>query len=186
MNETKKGASKLRPEKIAIINEVTERLTSADYAFVINHGALRVADLTALRKLVGPQGARVLIAKNTIITKVAQSLKWEDLSGILVGQTALVTGKGDAAAVAKTLVEFIKSHDKAAIKGASLDSKALQAADVKTLAELPSRDVMRGILLATLVAPMSGLVGVFHQKLCTLLYVLKAAADKKGGGEAAA
>ena len=184
MND-KKGATKLRPEKIAVIAEVTERLQSADYAFLLNHGALRVADLTALRKLAAPLGARVLIAKNTIIEKVAQNLGWEDLSAILVGQTALVTGKGDAAAVAKALVDFIKSHDKAAIKGACLDSKALQAADVKTLAELPPRDVMRGILLATLVAPMSGLVGVFSQKLCTLLYVLKAAADKKEGGQAA-
>jgi len=181
MNETKKGASKLRPEKIAVIAEIKDRLQGADYAFIINHGALRVAQLTELRKILGPQGARVLVAKNTIVNKVTQDLGWEDLSGLLIGQTAIVSGSGDAAAVAKTLVDFIKSNDKAAIKGACLDSKALQAADVKTLAELPSRDVMRGILLATLVAPMSGLVGVFSQKLCTLLYVLKAAADKKGG-----
>ena len=182
MSQDKKGASKLRPEKIAVIAEIKERLQSAEYAFIINHGALRVAQLTELRKILAPMGARVLVAKNTIVEKVTQDLGWEDLSGILVGQTALVSGKGDAAAVAKTLVDFVKaSQDKAAIKGACLDKKALQAADVKTLAELPSRDVMRGILLATLVAPMSGLVGVFSQKLCTLLYVLKAAADKKGG-----
>jgi len=186
MSTIKKGATKLRPEKIAIIAEVTERLKTADYAFIINHGALQVAQLTNLRKLVGAQGARVLVAKNTIIEKVANTLGWEDLSKVLVGQTALVTGKGDAAAVAKTLVEFVKtSQDKAAIKGASLDSKTLLAADVKTLSELPPRDQMRAILLGTLTAPMSGLVGVFSQKLCTLLYVLKAAADKKGGEAAA-
>ena len=186
MNETKKGATKLRPEKAALISEITERLKTAEYAFIINHGSLKVAQLTALRKLVGPLGARVLVAKNSIVNKVTQSLGWEDLSKILVGQTALVTGTGDAAAVAKTLVEFVKtSQDKAAIKGASLDSKTLLAADVKTLSELPPRDQMRAILLGTLVAPMSGLVGVFSQKLCTLLYVLKAAADKKGGEAAA-
>ena len=180
MSTEKKGAKNLRPEKVALIQEITDRLQSAEYAFVINHGALRVADLTELRKLLAPQGARVLVAKNTILNKVTQKLGWEDLSSILVGQTAIVSGTGDAAAVAKTLVTFIKSHDKAAIKGASLDSKTLQTADVKTLAELPSRDVMRGILLATLIAPASGLVTVFSQKICTLLYVLKAAADKKG------
>ncbi len=175
----------MRPEKAALIHEITERLTGADYAFVINHGALKVAELTELRKLVGPHGARVLVAKNTILTKVTKALGWEDLSAILVGQTAVVSGKGDAAAMAKLLVDFIKSHDKAALKGACLDSKALQAADVKTLAELPSRDVMRGILLATLSAPMSGLVGVFSQKLCSLLYVLKAVEAKKSGQDAA-
>lgn len=170
---------KMRPEKAAIINEVTQRLTNAEFAFIFNYGALTVSELTELRQKLGPLGARVLVAKNTILTKVTTDLGWEDLSSILKGQTAVITGTGDAAAVAKALVEFVKSHDKAAIKGACLDSKALLADDVKALAELPSLDVMRGILLGTLAAPMSGLVGVFSQKLCSLLYVLKAVENKK-------
>ena len=54
-----------------------------------------------------------------------------------------------------------------------------EPADVEALATLPSKKVMQSILVGTIAAPMSNLVGVMSQKLASLVYVLKAAADKK-------
>jgi large subunit ribosomal protein L10 len=91
----------------------------------------------------------------------------------------MVTGTGDVAEVAKLLVAFIKTHDKASVKGACLDGKRLTAGDVDALTTIPPRRVLYAMVAGTLAAPMSQLVGVFNQKVCSLLYVLKAIEDKK-------
>ena len=169
----------MRPEKIAILKEITDRLQNADSAFLLGYGGLTVPALTELRQALQPLNGRALVAKNSLLGKAAAELGWEDLSALLTGPTAVVTGKGDASELAKVLVKFVKAHDKAAIKGGCLDGKVLQAADVDALSTLPPREVMLSILVGTVAAPLSQLVGVFNQKLLTLLYVLKAVEAKK-------
>ena len=101
------------------------------------------------------------------------------MGAYLSGPTAVVTGSGDIAEVAKALVAFIKGHDKASVKGGSFEGQLLSVADVNELTTIPPRQVLYAMLAGTLAAPMSQLVGVFSQKLCSLLYVLKAAEEKK-------
>jgi large subunit ribosomal protein L10 len=169
----------MRPEKIAIMQEITDRMRDADSAFLIGYGGLTVTELYELRQALLPVGGRALVAKNTMLGKAAEQLGWEDLSALLTGPTAVVTGKGDASELAKVLVKFVKAHDKAAVKGGCLDGRVLQAADVDALSTLPPREVMLSMLVGTVAAPMTQLVGVFNQKLLSLLYVLKAVEAKK-------
>jgi large subunit ribosomal protein L10 len=169
----------MRPEKEAILSEITTRLKAADYAFVLNYGGLRVSELTDLRKTLLPYKARAMVVKNTYLGRAASNLGWEDVSKILTGPTAMVTGTGDVTEMAKALVKFVKAHEKAAIKGACLDGKALSSADVDVLTKIPPREVMLAMFVGTLAAPMTQLVGVFNQKLLSLLYVLKAVEEKK-------
>jgi ribosomal protein L10 len=81
--------------------------------------------------------------------------------------------------MAKVLTLFVKVQGKAVIKGVCLDGQALGAADVEALTKTPPRPVMRAIFVGTLAAPLMGLVGVFNQKVLSLLYVLKAVEEKK-------
>jgi large subunit ribosomal protein L10 len=169
----------MRPEKNSILLEIAKRLESSQYAFVVNYGGLRVAELTELRRTLAPLGARAQVVKNTYLDRVVAQLGWESIGPFLKGPTALVTGTGDVSEVAKALVKFVKAHDKAAIKGACLDGKALGVADVDALTLVPPREVMLGLFVGTLAAPMTRLVGVFNQKVLSLLYVLKAVEEKK-------
>ena len=170
----------MRPEKTEIMREITGRLLPADSAFLLSYGGLTVAEMHALRQALLPVGGRALVAKNSMLGKAAASLGWEDLSALLTGPTAVVTGKGDASELAKALVRFVKAHEKAAVKGGCLDGRVLQAADVNALSMLPSRKAMLGLVVGTMAAPLTQLVGVFNQKLLSLLYVLKAVEAKKG------
>jgi len=161
------------------MREITDRLQEAQHAFLLNYSGLTVSHMSELRQAVAPTGARALVAKNSMLGKAAAQLGWEDLSAMLTGPTAIVTGKGDASELAKLLVAFVKTHGKAAIKGACLDGKALASADVDALSTLPPREVMLSVLVGTVAAPMTQLVGVFSQKLRSLLYVLKAVEEKQ-------
>ncbi len=174
----------MRTEKISILNEVIERVKASDFCFVLNYGGLKVTQLTSLRQELAKAHSRAMVVKNTYLGKVAKELGWNDISAMLAGPTAIVTGTGDVAEVAKMLVEFVKKNDKASIKGASLEAAALNAADVDALSKLPSKDAMRGILLGTLSAPATSFVRVLNAPLLNVLYALKAYEEKKGGSAA--
>jgi large subunit ribosomal protein L10 len=175
----------MRTEKISILNEVIERVKASDFCFVLNYGGLKVTQLTTLRQDLAKLNSRAMVVKNTYLAKAAKQLGWNDISAMLSGPTAMITGSGDVTEVAKLLVEFVKKNDKAAIKGASLEAAALSAADVTALSKLPSKDAMRGMLLGTLLAPATSLVRVLNASLLNVLYALKAYEEKKNNETAA-
>jgi large subunit ribosomal protein L10 len=174
----------MRIEKVSILNEVIDRVTTSDFCFVLNYGGLKVTQLTTLRKELAQQNARAMVVKNTYLAKAAKQLGWDDISKMLSGPTAIVTGKGDVTEAAKILTEFVKKNNIASVKGASLEKAALSAADVEALSKLPSKDVMRAMLLGTLLAPATSFVRVLNAPLLNVLYALKAYEDKKNGSAA--
>jgi large subunit ribosomal protein L10 len=145
----------MRIEKVSILNEVIDRVTTSDFCFVLNYGGLKVTQLTTLRKELAQQNARAMVVKNTYLAKAA-----------------------------KILTEFVKKNNIASVKGASLEKAALSAADVEALSKLPSKDVMRAMLLGTLLAPATSFVRVLNAPLLNVLYALKAYEDKKNGSAA--
>ena len=91
----------MRIEKISILNEVIERVKDSDFCFILNYGGLKVTQLTALRQELAKHGARAMVVKNTYLGRVAKEQGWADVSGMLTGPTARITGRGDVAEVAK-------------------------------------------------------------------------------------
>ena len=170
----------MRPEKLAIVREIQEQLAGASFAILTDFTRMDTAKTAALRRKLRETGARFQVVPNRLFRVVAKELNYTGLEAALVGPTALVYGAGDVAATAKALREFIKANDKVpVVKLGQLDGAVLQPADIEALAAMPPKKVLQGILVGTLAAPMSGLVGVLSQKLASLVYVLKAAADKK-------
>jgi len=169
----------MRTEKISILNEVIERVRDSDYCYILNYGGLKVEQLSALRSELVNLDTRLMVVKNSYLAKTAEELQWADISSMLSGQTAVVTGKGDVAEVAKVLVKFVKDNKTAEVKGANLEQKILSSEDVTALSTLPSKDVMRATLLNTMLAPATSLVRVMNAPLLNMLYALKAYEEKK-------
>ncbi len=174
----------MRTEKVSILNEVIERVKASDFCFVLNYGGLKVTQLTTLRQELTKLNSRAMVVKNSYLGKIAKENGWQDISSMLAGPTAVITGTGDVTEVAKALVEFVKKYDKASIKGASLESAKLTSDDVIALSKLPSKDAMRGMLLGTMLAPATSFVRVLNAPLLSALYALKAYEDKKNGSAA--
>ena len=174
----------MRIEKVSILNEAIDRVKASDYCFILNYGGLKVDQFTALRQLLAKNQSRAMVVKNTYLAKAAKELGWADLSAMLSGPTAVITGTGDVAEVAKVLTEFVKKNDKASVKGANVENALLSATDVEALSKLPSKDMMRSILLNTLLAPATSFVRVLNAPLLNVLYALKAYEDKKNGSAA--
>ena len=175
-----------RLEKGAAIDELREHLVGSEFCFILNYGGLTVSAFAALRGELRETGAIAKVVKNSFFRQAAEAADWGITSELLEGPTALVTGQGDPAEVAKLIVRFLKKNETATVKGARLGESSLDAEQVVVLSELPSKDSMRSMLLGTLLAPATSLVRVFAAPLTGVLYVLKAKAEKDGGDESAA
>ena len=167
----------MRIEKIAILNEVVERIKDSDYCFILNYGGAPVAKLSKLRVELRKLDSRLLVVKNTYLAKVAKEKGWSDeVYAMLNGPTAVVTGKGEPTAVAKAVMEFVNDKElagKATVKGADYDNKIVDAAMVEALSKVPGKDQLRATLLMLLKEPATRLARVLSEKA------------KKEGGEAA-
>ena len=169
----------MRPEKEAIVREVREQLEPCAFVILSDYRGMTVDLFADLRGRLRESGTEVHVVKNAFLGIAVKELGWDGSAALLDGPTAMIAGTGDMSEAAKLVKAFAKEHQVLAMKGGWLETRAISAADVETMAGLPSLEVMRSMLAGTLAAPMTQLVGVMQQKLLSLVYVLKAAQDKK-------
>ncbi|MDD3276358.1 MAG: 50S ribosomal protein L10 [Kiritimatiellales bacterium] len=174
-----KDSKNIRPEKKAMYNEVQENVSGALYMLLADYKGMTMPETDAFKKLLRGANARVKVVKNSMLGRISSEMGC-DLSKTLTGPTAVIFGEGDVVEVAKILKKFAGDKNKPAVKGGVLEGAVLSSADVVELAALPGKKELQAKLVGTIAAPMTQLVGVMNQKVCSLLYVLNAVADKKG------
>lgn len=169
----------IRPEKAAMAQELKEKVSGALYVILADYDGMTMPQTDKLRAELRGADAEYHVVKNRLFRHVMADAGQDTGADMLKGQTAVVLGSGDVVEVAKVLKKFAKENEKPAMKGGLLEGALLSADDVIALAALPPKEQLQAMLVGTLAAPMSGLVGVMNQKLASIVYVLKAAQDKK-------
>ena len=175
-----------RPEKVAVVDEVREKLAGADAALLTEYRGLTVKQLAELRRQLRPAGAEYKIYKNTLVRFAAREVVDDQLDPLLTGPTAITFVRGDAAAVAKLLRDYARGHQALVVKGGLLGDKVVSAKDVEALADLPPRDVLLAQLAGAFQAPMVKLAGLLQALPRNFAYGLAALIDQRGGPEAPA
>jgi large subunit ribosomal protein L10 len=175
-----------RPEKVAVVDEVRERLSSSTAVLLTEYRGLKVSEIAELRRNLRTAGGDYKVYKNTLVRFAVAELGIEGIDELLVGPTALAFVEGDAAAVAKALRDYGRTNPNLVLKGGVLGSKALSADEAKALAELPSREVLLSRLAGGLAAPMQQFAGLLQALPRNMAYGLKALVDQKiANGESA-
>jgi len=173
-----------RAEKVAVVDEVRERLSSSSATLLTEYRGLKVGELAALRRTLRESGGDFKIYKNTLVRFAVRDLGLDIDEAVLTGPTAVAFVDGDAAAVAKALRDYSRTNPNLVLKGGILGSKALSADDARALAELPSREVLLAQIAGALQAPMTKLAGLLQALPRNMAYGLKALIDQKvEGGE---
>lgn len=169
----------MKAEKTLLIENLLERVNASPFLIVVDYTGLTVAKFSELRKRLADTGSEIHVFKNTLVKKAAERAGYpQDIGTHLVGQSAVVTGSKDVCAAAKVLKNFAAEFEKPQTKAGVLDGKLLDAAAIKALADLPSREVLLATLLGVLQAPASQLVRLLNEPAASLARVLKAKSEQ--------
>jgi large subunit ribosomal protein L10 len=170
-----KRPTSIRPEKVAVVEDLADRLTRATMAVLADYRGLTVSQIGDLRRQLRSVDVELRVAKNTLARLAARKTGREALLPALEGPTAFVFTYGDPAAMAKTLTDTIRSQRLGVtIKSALYGEQLLPAADVTRIAELPNRETLIAQVVGTVQAPITNLVGVLAGTLGSLVGVLEA------------
>lgn len=175
----------MRAEKKILTKDYVARLNASPFFIVVNYTGLKVGHLTELRKRLIKAGARIFIVKNSVFRIAAQEAGIGDLNGSLGGQIAVVTGQKDISVAAKVVKTFGKELDKLKVHFGYLNNQRMAEADIMTLADLPSLEVLRSKFLGVLNAPATKLVVLLNTPATQLARVLQAKSDKEAKAQPA-
>jgi large subunit ribosomal protein L10 len=168
-----------KAEKEQLVTALRDKLKSAQSLYYTDFTGLNVKRMTELRRRLKRAGVDYVVIKNTLALRAVNE------SGLvgekLKGPTGLVVGK-DPVAAARVLTEFAKEfEDRPAMKGGLLQGKAINNAQVKRMASLPSREQMLADLAASMQSPMAAFVGALSGPLYMFAGALDALKSQREG-----
>jgi large subunit ribosomal protein L10 len=173
-----------RPEKVAVVSEVRERLDAAEATILTEYRGLTVAQLAGLRHALRSAGSDYKVYKNTLVKLAIVGGKHEALAPLLEGPTAIAFVAGEVSAAAKALRDYARTYPSLVIKGGLHGEGFLSDRDLSALADLPPREVLLAQLAGAIAAPMRQFAGLLQALPRNLAYGLSALVEERGGAPA--
>ena len=147
-----------REEKSATIQEIAAQIEASEAIFAVDYRGISVPQAAELRSKLRESDASFRIVKNRLTKLAADKAGEARLAELLQGPTALAFVRGDTAQAAKSISTFNKEHEVLTYKGGFMGETALDEAGFKSIALLPSRDVLNGQFAGVVASPLTGLV----------------------------
>ena len=164
-----------RNEKAAVVDGVAAQAARAQSLAMAEYRGLTVEHLNKLRREARDKGVYLHVLKNTLARRAVAGTPFEVAAGAMVGP--LIYGfSDDAVAAAKVIADFARGNDKLVVKAGAYAGRALDAEGVKSLASIPTREVLLAQVAGLLKSPIQRLAGV----------IAALAEQRGGGGDAAA
>ena len=149
--------------KQPIVQAIVEDLTDAQSAVIVNYCGLTVAQDTELRKQLREAGVIYKVCKNTMMKRAFEGTDFAQLDEYLEGPNAIAISKEDATAPARIICDFAKKAEALEVKAGVVEGVLYDAAGMKVIADIPSRDVLLSKLLGSFKSPMSSFARVIDQ-----------------------
>ena len=148
-----------REEKTQLLAELNELFNTAETIVVSHYKGLTVEEVSQLRDNIRKVGAGFRVTKNRITRLALKGTKFESLSDLFVGPTAIAFAN-DPISACKACVEFAKTNEKLLVIGGGMGTGVLSVDEIKRLASIPSMDELRAKIIGLLQAPGAQLARV--------------------------
>ena len=160
------------------VAELREALSSSRTLIVSEYRGLTVKEIAEIRRALRKQDVSYRIVKNRLLRIAAQDTIGDALSPLLTGPTAIAFGN-DESSTAKAVIDATRPYRVVTITGGVLGDRAISADGVRSLASLPSREVLLGRLAGGMQAPVATLAGLLVANIQNLGYALSQVRDQK-------
>jgi len=168
-------------DKKALVKEVNAVAGDSVTAVAAEYRGLTVAEMTALRKEARNAGVYMRVVKNTLARRAVEGTDFECMQETLKGPILLAFAKDDPGAAARVIKNFAKEHGALQAVSLSAGGQLLPGSDLAKLADLPTLDQARAMLLGVMMAPMTKLARTLAEPSAMLARTLNA----RGNQEAA-
>ena len=167
-------SNKVLEAKKQIVEDLAGKLQTAAAGVLVKYEGITVADDTALRAALRNAGIEYSVMKNTLTGRACEMVGYGDMKQYLSGMTAIAISQDDPIAPAKIMKEYADKIPSFEIRAGFVDGGVIDQAGVEALAATPSKEVLIGKMMGSLMSSLYGFA-----------YVLQAKIDKENeGGEA--
>ena len=167
-------------QKKAIVAELTELLKPAQGIFFVDFAKLSVKETTEIRSEFHQIGAKMRVAKNTLILRAIADIEDFDVPAeLMVGQTAIIIAGEDTTAPAKIIKKIFDKTERLRLKAAIIEGQLYEGKQLNLVAALPTRAELMAGILGSLEAPISGIVGSINAVMRDLASLVEEVAKKK-------
>ena len=139
------------------VDELAKVLKEAKVVLLTDYRGITVTDVTKLRADLRKTSVEYKVIKNNIIKRALDANGESGLDSLLEGPTAIIYGNEDYLEPAKIIYNFSKENEFYKIKGGIIEGKVMTAEEIITLAKLPSRQELLGMLAGALLGNISKL-----------------------------
>ena len=167
-------SNKVLEEKKLVVENLAQKMKTAQAGVLVKYEGITVADDTALRAALRKAGIEYTVMKNTLTGRACDMVGYGEMKQYLSGMTAIAVSQDDPIAPAKIMKEYADKIQSFEIKAGFVDGGVIDAAGVEALAATPSKEVLIGKMMGSLMSSLYGLA-----------YVLQGKIDKENGGEEA-
>lgn len=166
-------------DKQAIVAELRDTLAQSQLAVVINYKGLTVAEITDLRNRLLPTGSVCKVTKNTLMRIAVEGNEtWEPMTQFLSDSSAFMLIKDDVGGALKAYQDFQRVSKKTELRGGVMEGRALSEADVKAIADLPSKEQLIAQIAGAINGVATKLAVSIDQVPASLARAIQAVADK--------
>lgn len=169
-----------KAKKETLVADLTALLTDAKLTAYARYQGLTVSELQELRKLAREAGVKIKVVKNRLVRVAMNEIglyQDTDTTG-LTGQLIYAISSEDEVAPAKVLAEFAKTHPALELAGGFSDEgRAMDQAEITTLAQMPSKNELIAQVVAQLLSPINDTVSGISGGLSGIISGLEAKAN---------
>lgn len=168
-----------RAQKEAVVEELGQIFSDSGAVVVCHYAGLSVAEMSDYRAQMREAGASVRVAKNRLAKIALEGTPCEGMKDLLTGQTILGYAE-DPVSAAKVTEAYAKGNDKLVVLGGAMGETVLDAAGVKTLAAMPSREEVLAQIVGCLISPAANIasaIGAPASNIASILSTLEERED---------
>ena len=170
---------KTKDQKKEILKNIKDKLADSKSVVFSSDNGLGVKTAEALRQELKNSGSEYLVIKKTLLKKALADFEDSEQLDDLSGSIALSFSYEDEIAAARVLKKFAKNNKTLTLSGGILENKLIMPEMIKRLATLPAKEQLLAQVVATMQAPIFGMVNVLQGNLRNLVGVLSAIKDNK-------
>ena len=166
-------------QKQAVVAEVAAVAAAAPALIAAEYSGLNVAEMTALRRSARDAGIYLRVVRNTLARRAFEGTQFDCMRSTLTGPLLLAFSNDEPGSAAKVIRDFAKENGKLVVRLISLDGRLLDSTEIESVANLPSLDQARSMLLGLLQAPLGKFLHVLSEPEAKLLRLLDARREQQ-------